>query len=363
MILKDQNAAKPLIILGEKISSPLYPWNYHSVSAVMLNAYEILKHNLLSKLRRVGLREYLELGEEIEIWLDSGGFQIMNKKAGIGVSELAQVYRQLNADYYISLDVPPLPENPPSLRKEKREKTFSYFQKLRQKLDTKAKKIIPVIHYNSNLEKLDESVAKYSEYGCNLFAIGGLVPYILTQKGTKHARKKAVLNIRYLRLLLEEKVLHIMGLGSPATIPLLNLLGISSTDSNSWRIKAAYGNIILPWRGERNVTKEAVQFGKTKLKKKEQKELVKFIKEETGDSLSLLQGDACSSLNEVFQNFEKRAILNSYLLTHMNKKREVGGRFKYLYNFTKRIKELSLEEIKKIGEKINMKQRTLDHFE
>ena len=348
----------PEIVIGEVINSNIRPWLHFPelISSVMISSYDLIKSKgIVYKIRnRGGLREYLELPQGISLWLDSGGYQIMKKQLNIFVEKIAWLYDILDADYYISLDYPSIPGERREIRLKKMKKTIENFDYLVRKLSPRGKIIVPVIHFSPKLEDYDYLINLYSEeYGCKIIAFGGFVPPLLSSKGTKRARLKSVLALYYVSKLAEKRRIHVMGLGSITTLSILNTLRIHSTDSAAWRVKAAYGKIILPWGGERHVTHRKVNFGRKKLTNDEFIEMIELIKRTRG--FPFKYDDLKTFLaKKVFQKFEYRALFNAWIiLTWAKKTPPKSGPFRQLYNMAKNLRYLSLDEIRELWSKLD----------
>lgn len=295
--------------LGTPLRGKPRPWEHFKVPALMVNAYEIIKNRKLRKDIQLkgGLHEFLDY--DGIIFLDSGGFQAMKRGIDIEVGKLINIYRMAGADYYFSLDYPSL-----SARnsEDKIIKTISNFEKLVKTL----KNVIPVVH--PDIKRAIREYNAYKKFYPEYVAIGGLVPLMLTIKGVSNGRKKAVDLIVRIRKI-HTKFLHIMGLGAPTVIPILRALNCDSSDSASWRVKAAHGKIMLPDGGERYISDRGANFGVIPLSEEE----IRFI-----DKLK------CPILkeygwNELKKSFKARALFNAWitLYANMNNSGQINGPF------------------------------------
>lgn len=268
----------------------------------MVNAYEIIKNeNLRREIQAKGLHDFLNY--DGIIFMDSGGFQAMKHGINIDIGELINVYKIAEADYYFSLDYPS-----PSARNSRKRilKTIENFEKLRKAVDN----IIPVVH--PKIERALKEYEVYREYNAEYIAIGGLVPLMLTTKGLLNGRKKAIDLIAEIRRKHNKGSLHVLGLGSPTVIPIIRALRCDSTDSASWRIKAAHGKIVLPNGGERHISKKMATFGVVPLAESEKK---------TIDNLN------CPITKELGwkaleASFESRALFNAWVILYSNQENE-----------------------------------------
>ena len=290
------------------------PWEYFEVPAILVNAYEIIKKKkLFSEIRRKGgLHKFLEY--DGIIFLDSGGFQAMIRNISINLNSLTKIYKVAKADYFFSLDYPCISNE--NLKKSM-QKTILNYKKLREKV----KNIIPVVH--PPIERALKEYEAYIAHDPKYLAIGGLVPLMRTTKGISDGRKKVVEIIAEIRNRFRSSI-HVMGLGAPTVIPLLKVLKCDSTDSASWRIKAAHGKIMLPNGGERHITNKSAKFGVVKLREEEKRALDKL-------NCPVLKEYGWEKLES---SFEVRALFNAWIMIYSNKNTQaVNGVFSKLLDY------------------------------
>ena len=132
------------LIIGSPIATNIPFWKLIKVNAVMFNAYDIIrKKSIYARiLRGESLREILDIPKGIEIWIDSGGYQIMVKGLRVSLTQVIERYRRLDADLYMSLDIPPR-----DIGCEDRElvnRNIENYEYIRSKLEDK--EVIPVVH-------------------------------------------------------------------------------------------------------------------------------------------------------------------------------------------------------------------------
>lgn len=301
--------------LGTPLKGRPRPWEHFKVPALMVNAYEIIKSE---KLRRDiqakgGLHEFLNY--DGTIFLDSGGFQAMKHGIDVNIDKLIEIYKMADADYCFSLDYPS-----PYGRSSKKKivKTILNFTILRKHFDH----MIPIVHPNINraMKEYEAYMGCYPEY----LAVGGVVPLMLTTKGIKNGRKRAIDLIAKIRRLYFGR-LHIMGLGSPTVVPILKCLNCDSTDSAAWRIKAAHGKIMLPDGGERYISNKGASFGIVSLSEKEIKTIENL-------KCPIIKMYGWTGLEN---SFEIRALFNAWITLSSNESKapKVYGPFKKLLNY------------------------------
>jgi len=252
-----------LITLGTPLGGKPRPWEHFKVPALMVNAYEMIKENWLrQKVReKGGLHNVLDF--DGIVLLDSGGYQSMIHGIEVNLKLLKEIFEMSKADYLFSLDYPcSLIKN----NKIKTQLTISNYHELSQII----KEVIPIVH--PPLRRALEEYEAYEKQSPECIGIGGLVPMML--KFSKRG-KQAIDLIAEIRSRHRGSI-HVMGLGAPTVIPILEALHCTSTDSASWRIKAAHGKIMLPHGGERYVSNRGAKFGVISLSEEEESTIEKL---------------------------------------------------------------------------------------
>ena len=266
-----------------------------------------------------------------KVWVDSGGYQIMVKGLKISIDTIIQRYRELDADIYMSLDIPPRTLCPDD--KELVKKNIENYEILRTKLDDKT--IVPVVHcYEPNL--MLEAIDIYRSLGAKMIAFGGAVPPTMGRMG----RGSRLLPLIALAIVVKASKLpvHVLGLGGANTMyTVVKILGASSMDSSAWRIKAAYGKIIVPGLGERYVGNGKARFGKTPLKQEELEMLIKALQETNFPYMD--------KIHELLNTFPGRAIINAWILHKYRDYVANTNRLKWLIERSNVLKMLSIEEL------------------
>ncbi|MEM2111315.1 MAG: hypothetical protein QXX08_05485 [Candidatus Bathyarchaeia archaeon] len=303
-----------LIALGTPLRGRPRPWEHFKVPAIMANAYEIIRNKTLRQdiQAKGGIHEFLDY--DGVVFLDSGGFQAMAYGIDIKLEKLVDIYNMAQPDYCFSLDYPStLARN----SEKKIARTISNYEELRKNFE----KVIPIIH--PKMERALREYEAYQKHNPEYVAIGGLVPMMRTTKGLANGRKKAVDLIAEIRGR-HNTFLHIMGLGAPTVVPILESLNCTSTDSATWRVKAAHGKIMLPSEGERYVSNKGAKFGVVALSEAE---------------MELIEGLECPILAEhgwerLVESFEVRALFNAWLTVHMDSgKKKINGPFNRLLQY------------------------------
>ncbi|MEL9990560.1 MAG: tRNA-ribosyltransferase [Thermoproteus sp.] len=282
------------VILGTPVRTEPKPWLYFRVDSLMINALE------------ADGRARAHLGFEGELWVDSGGYQILKRGLSVSPSLLAKRYREIGCDVCLSLDIPPSPSDRPEEAERKAEATYRNWLALKSELPDA--KIVPVVHVYPDERLFLKWIRRYEDV--EELAIGGAVPYILISRGVPRGSRSVALRLMALARREFRGRLHALGLGSPSVSPTLEALGIDSTDSATWRLKAAYGKVVMPGGGERHVTDRAVNFGRKKAGEGELRELYEFLK---ATGFPALDGFA-DFLGRIKASFEYRALVNAWVV-------------------------------------------------
>lgn len=326
------------IILGIPAGGIPRPWKHFDIKSIMINAYELIRTpRLLNKIKDIGLRNFLDFNGII--YVDSGGYQFLKNNINISIKDIAKIYNYLDADYFITLDQPPnhnvsiSSENTDNFINGFLKKNIENFKKLHSYY--KIKNLIPVIHPPRLFAKRE-----YEEYSkiinTNIIAFGGLVPYFLTKKGLNGGRKEGLKLLYWFRNIHKRKI-HVMGLGAPSLIPLLKKIGINSTDSSTWRLKAAFGKIILPNTGERHITDRKIKFGGKKISS-EEIELINKVLDKMNLDLNF---------EDLKRSFRLRALFNAYVILHYDtaynlEKNPYKSLFTYLSELKKSVNNFTI---------------------
>lgn len=302
--------------LGIPLKAKPQPWKFFKVPALMVNAYEIMKSEKLRHdiMKSGDLHSFLDF--DGVIFLDSGGFQAMALEITIDLKSLVEIYKTAKADYYFSLDYPSLT----IINSKKKIKwTIENYERLKKEIED----VIPIVH--PDLSRAIFEYEAYRKHNPKYVAVGGLVPLMRSSKGILNGRKHAIDLIAEIRIK-HNGFLHVMGLGSPTVVPILDVLRCFSTDSATWRIKAAHGKIMLPNSGERYISKRGAKFGIVTLSD-EEKCLIDRLK--------------CPVLKEfgwegLEKSFRARALFNAWITLHAPRiTNELRGPFGYLRKYAR----------------------------
>ncbi|MFB6470382.1 MAG: hypothetical protein TU36_004000 [Vulcanisaeta sp. AZ3] len=304
------------IILGTPVNSRPKPWLYIHVPALMINAFDIMKTGVNSKEHVVkNILQY-----DGEVWMDSGGYQFLRHGKVPDIEDLARIYdKYWDIRYYLNLDYPPTPNDSEHEIEDKLESSLKNYDYLVRRFDN----ILPVIHYHWKTEIIMKYLLKYLDYNPQCIAIGGLVPYVLITRGVPRNSRKLALNF-LMRIKQETDIcVHVLGLGSPIINPILKAIGIDSTDTSTWRVKAAYGKVIMPGGGERHVSGRSISFGGKKATDDDLGRLYDFLGK-TGFPL-------IDRFDDVRTSFEYRALVNAWVVLNSSEAPS-SGVFKKMYD-------------------------------
>ncbi len=280
------------LVFGHPAPQVIPLWEYFPVRAIMLNAFHLTK--VLPKVKEAGgVRKLFVIPDEVEIWLDSGGYQYLQRGISISVDEVIKIYNVSKPDFCMMLDKPIAPSDPLVTHKVRENaRTFRYMKSLVNC------ELFAILHPVENIEEY------ISMYDSHRYALGGLIPHIM------HRRSNRKVGIKFMEMTrkLVKGYLHAMGLGSATMIPIVKELMYESTDTQTWRHKAAYGKIILPGRGERHITNREIKFGGKKINEEEVKELEYLLEDFSAETGLII------TFEDLKRDFSKRAIFNAWIL-------------------------------------------------
>ena len=234
------------------------------------------------------------------VWVDSGGYQAMVRGVKLCLESVVARFRSLDGDIYISLDTPPTSLCPDDRGLVLR--NIEVFDVLRSRLDDRV--VVPVVHcYAPHL--MLEAIDIYRSLGAKIIAFGGAVPPSMARMG--RGSRVAPLIALAIAVKASRVPIHALGIGGSITMySVVKVLGASSVDSSSWRVKAAYGKIVVPGLGERYVGDGRARFGRVDLKPHEL-EILKQYLEKTGFPY-------IDKVEEMLKTFRGRAIINAWIM-------------------------------------------------
>ena len=199
-----------------------------------------------------------KLGLHGPLMVDSGGFALMiNPEARWSRRDVARQIEKLDADIFVSLDLPPTLDDDASDRRRKIKKSAENFERLHEAFPQKT--IMPVVHGRTLLEisfSLDLLVTKHVDL--SWIGLGGIVPLLqhrfvskeVAQVGPEGFIARA---LNMIRVAVPNSKIHAFGAGGMRTFPAVYAFGADSADSIGWRQAAGFGSIFLPLKSQRAI--------------------------------------------------------------------------------------------------------------
>ncbi len=192
------------------------------------------------------------------IWFDSGGYFIQQ-----GEITYEQLYQRLLAwynenrwaDVYVLPDYVPSSDLSASEVEERILATKSVARLFSREMPSELRaKALPVVQGYTR-EQIRSCVETYLDLGYQTFGFGSFDTGG-AGKDINVVSKRALSNLTFLQELAAKYNFrtHAFGVGTPALIPTLYHLGVTSFDSSCWIRTAGYGNVLLPFLGRRNAS-------------------------------------------------------------------------------------------------------------
>lgn len=269
-----------ILALGTPLPANVKPWKLFDVDAIMVSAYYIMKSKATR--RRVmskGLKDYLEFDGPVV--LDSGVFQLINSGKDVDYKEIRDIYRTIEGvDIKLGFDFPD-------------DRILEQYLKFRR---YEIEPVIPASQHNL--------LPFFEDEECEWIFVGRLAKELIQKgcRGFNFVEKTTKLFSKN-----TSKKLWALGVGNYNTVPFIEKANFSASDTSSYRVAAAFGDILVPGKGTRHIS------GRKKDKKNWYMKLAK--KEDLMDYLDSLD----FTFKEVKNDFTKRAIFNAYTLTQLNR--------------------------------------------
>lgn len=192
------------------------------------------------------------------IWFDSGGYFV--QQGEIAYEELYDklMHWILNnrwADVYVLPDYVPSSDLSPAEVEERIQATISIARLFSRELPPEIRaKALPVVQGYTR-EQIRACVDAYLEMGFRYIGFGSF-DTTGAGKDINILTRRALSNLEFLQDLAARFGFqtHAFGIGTPALIPILHELGVSSFDSSCWIRTAGFGNVLLPFLGRRNIS-------------------------------------------------------------------------------------------------------------
>jgi hypothetical protein len=267
-----------LLALGTPLPVNVRPWKFFRVDAVMTSAYYIIKNKALQKkIFQKGIKDVLDF--DGMVILDSGVFQVLHSGVSLNFDELISVYKNVeDVDVKLSLDWP-------------EDKIIENYRKMRKF------EVSPVV----SAETL-EHLSFFENTGDKWIFVGRLAK-ILRHYGRNGFE---ILNekLAYISLATKSNV-WALGVGNWKTLPILMKNYVDGADTSSYRVAAAYGDIIIPGRGTCHVSGRKTR--------KKNWGLYIAMESDVQKYLTLLD----LSFSDLKESFEARVLFNAYILITM----------------------------------------------
>jgi tRNA-guanine family transglycosylase len=238
-------------------------------TGIMVNTYyvKLRYHNMFNICKKLGFNGV--------VFTDSGGFQLSTKSV-FGRNKPAKSYEQndvlrdqidLGSDFAATLDFPLDPKGDSKSNMKRIRKSLANVEKAVKFVQDKETStvLVPVVHgYNrqmivyglKNLEKLEDELS----YCFPVLAIGSLVPLYADRSNAGSERLLDAFHTVH-ELVSKDRVIHVMGAGSPLSMRFYYWLGAKSLDTRSWLTNAVFGKLVMPGDGRISVTDLIQRFG------------------------------------------------------------------------------------------------------
>lgn len=200
------------------------------------------------KMVRHDLRKQLSMNDQVTLFMDSGGYQLMTKHFSAKPNDIMNIlrYQERNgADIAATLDFPFRPEQTSLWEGWRRiQITIKYAITALQNREKFSMKLYAVIHGWDPLstKKVAELLDKYDFDG---YALGAPEPENYGMSMPNYLLKLTQM-IYGVKEIIGEKPLHVFGISNFAAIYLFAALGVSSFDSLKYLHAAKFRNYILP---------------------------------------------------------------------------------------------------------------------
>ncbi len=235
--------------LQPRVWDPKSPYFLPSLQAVMVSYGEF--HQMpaqMEKAEELGLRRYLGISQDIDVYLDNGAFFFLRSGGQAERKAYQEFVEKAKPDWYpIAFDVIPTPQ----MSNARQQHCFDSTMDANRA--HKHDGYVPVIHISRMLNDYVKAIMRNPKLAAkDRIALGAIVPNLL--RAPKALSYDTVLeNLLHVRSTFRDKSMHVFGIGGTSTIHLAALLEIDSVDSSGWRNRAARGIVQLLGSGDRMV--------------------------------------------------------------------------------------------------------------
>jgi 7-cyano-7-deazaguanine tRNA-ribosyltransferase len=314
----------PILWLGHSLKSGLHLSSVfeNSTFPLLISVGDLLgREKLREKIALTGIHKFL--AHQGPILADSGGFKFMSQtNVSISVESLLEFYERSGVNIGVTLDHPMSLEISKADNQQRWRQTVRNLEKIYQSPINIP--IIPVIHGYS-LSQIHAACVEIKSVDKEplFIGIGSLVPMIKSSYiGRKFRYKKhggGIGNqmsfiadaIELIKDFFPSSLLHAFGIGGTTSILPLYALGVDSVDSVAWRIKAAYGAVLLHGRSNRNIAEKPYSSRKRKILDAKEKDLIVACQCPTCSVLKTCE----AKLQLLESSFHARAIHNAWVIS------------------------------------------------
>lgn len=194
---------------------------------------------------------------------DSGGYYVQQ-----GVVSYEELYQKLLhfyrdntwARWYVLPDYVPTSSLSATEVEERVKATVTvsklFYSEMPEQLHPKA---LPVVQGHTR-EQIQYCVENYAELGISYIGFGSFGTSGINNS-INTVTHQSIAMIEFLKHHADKSGLkiHLFGIGTPSVLPLFYELGVESFDSSCWSRTAGYGNVYLPFRGRRNISKRMLR--------------------------------------------------------------------------------------------------------
>jgi queuine/archaeosine tRNA-ribosyltransferase len=199
-----------------------------------------------------------KLGISGPLMIDSGGFALIKAPSSIwSARTVGNLIERIEADVFVSLDLPPTPQDDQQCRRRKILSSTRNFKYLTSRFPSKS--IMPVVH-GRTLSEISYSIEQLLKHRAPTWVgLGGIVPLLQNRFGSNEIAKigpEAFIghSIRKIRVAFPLARIHAFGAGGTRTFPAVFAFGADSADSIGWRQAAGFGSVFLPLKSQRLVS-------------------------------------------------------------------------------------------------------------
>jgi len=299
-----------------------YSYYISSIDKILISFYQIKKSKIFNQISSErDLKNLLKLSKNIKLYVDNGAFSFIKKGKFPNDKEYIKFIENVKPHWYpIPADFIPHPSEDKDIQFEKFLKTMEYNKKYMDKGYT------PVIHAGLFFENFLTEIKKINPSPRRL-AIGGLVPHMLLSKNG--SREIVIKTLKIIRKEFPSTEIHVFGIGGITTVYLLKLANIDTFDTMGWRIRAVWGIIQIPGKGERQIVpKEEDKGWKIPYPDEDDWKILKSCK-----CPVCRKGKHNLLRKKNFDGFEARAIHNLYVISQEVKKLNKFKNKKSLFNY------------------------------